>query len=42
MKSDSKKGARQNEEKEIRNIQVYITDAELWLNEAHRGVCAGW
>lgn len=26
-KSDRKKGARQNEEKDIRNIQVYMTDA---------------
>jgi hypothetical protein len=32
-KAERKKGApRQNEEKEGRNHQIYITDAELWLN----------
>lgn len=36
------KAPRKPEEKEGRNLQVYITDAELWLNEAHRGVCSSW
>jgi hypothetical protein len=23
-------------------MHIYIADAEMWLNEAHRGVCSSW